>query len=400
VTSDAGSLTDTASVADAAAVTARLCVKIMTRGEIAGCPAWAATFADRRKDHRYHEILEDTLRDYVEYRYFAIIDQAACIQAVQPFFLLDQDILEGLGAEWQTWLARIRRFVPRFLKTRTLMVGCFAGEGHLAGSDMVPSGEMAEILCREIINLARSCRAQLIVLKEFPTRYRPVLDCFVRRGFARAPSMPMTALNIEHDDFDAYMQNALPRSARWQLRKKFKATDGETLALTVTDDARDAIDEIYPLYLQVFDRSKFRFEKLTADYFRRLGSDMKDKTLFFIWRRGEKVVAFSLCMVEGDSLFWEYVGLDYAVALDLHLYYYTIRDMMNWAIANGYKWLRSTGLSYEPKFRMRHDLDPLDLYARLRPALPNAIFRLLLPWIVPARYDKTLRRFANYRDLW
>ena len=74
--------------------------------------------------------------------------------------------------------------------------------------------------------------------------------------------------------------------------------------------------------------------------------------------------------------------------------------MMNWAIANGYKWLRSTGLSYEPKFRMRHELDPLDLYARLRSPLPNAIFRLLLPWIVPARYDKTLRRFANYRDLW
>jgi predicted N-acyltransferase len=280
------------------------------------------------------------------------------------------------------------------------MVGCFAGEGHLAGSATVPSGEMAEILCREIINLATSCRAQLIVLKEFPISYRPVLDCFVRRGFARAPSMPMTALNIEHDDFDAYMQNVLPRSARWQLRKKFKATNGESLALTVNDDARNAIDEIYPLYLQVFERSKFRFEKLTADYFRRLGDDMKDKIRFFIWRRGENVVAFSLCMVEGDSLFWEYVGLDYSVALDLHLYYYAIRDMMNWAIANGYKWLRSTGLSYEPKFRMRHDLDPLDLYVRLRSPLPNAIFRLLLPWIVPARYDKTLRRFANYSDLW
>jgi Acetyltransferase (GNAT) domain len=398
--SDTFSLTGTAGVTGPPAVTARFCVKIMTRAEIAGCPAWAATFAERRKDHRYYEILEDTLPDDVEYRYFAIIDQAGCIQAVQPFFLLDQDILEGLGPQWQKWLARIRRFVPRFFKTRTLMVGCFAGEGHVAGSDTLSPGEMAEILCREIVNLARSCRAQLIVLKEFPARYRSMLDCFVRHGFARAPSMPMTALNIEHDDFDAYMQNALPRSERWQLRKKFKATYGETLTFTVTDDARDAVDEIYPLYLQVFDRSKFRFEKLTADYFRRLGSDMKDKTLFFIWHRSGKAVAFSLCMVEGDGLFWEYVGLDYAVALDLHLYYYTIRDMMNWAMANGYKWLRSTGLSYEPKFRMRHELDPLDLYARLRSPLPNAIFRRLLPWIVPARYDKTLRRFTNYRDLW
>ncbi|MGY4478170.1 GNAT family N-acetyltransferase [Bradyrhizobium sp. USDA 3364] len=398
--SDAVSLVGTSSIADAAAAPARFDVKILTRGEIADSPAWAATFADLRKDHRYYEILEDTLREGVEYRYVAIIDRADCIQAVQPFFLLEQDILEGLGAQWQPLLARIRRFVPGFLKMRTLMVGCFAGEGHLAGSDTVPPAEIAEILCREIVNLARSCRAQLIVLKEFPARYRPVLDCFVRRGFARAPSMPMTALNIEHDDFEAYMRTALSRSARWQLRKKFKATDGETIVLTVTDDASDAVDEIHPLYLQVFERSKFRFEKLTTDYVRRLGGDMKDKVRFFIWRRGGQAVAFSLCMVEGDSLFWEYVGLDYAVALDLHLYYYTIRDMMSWAMANGYKWLRSTGLSYEPKFRMRHDLDPLDLYVRLRSPLPNAIFKLLLPWIVPARYDKTLRRFANYRDLW
>jgi hypothetical protein len=56
---------------------------------------------------------------------------------------------------------------------------------------------MAEILCREIVNLARSCRAQLIVLKEFSARYRPVLDCFVRHSFARARSMPMMTLNIE-----------------------------------------------------------------------------------------------------------------------------------------------------------------------------------------------------------
>ncbi|MHC2250605.1 hypothetical protein ACVILK_000297 [Bradyrhizobium embrapense] len=398
--SDTVSLSGTPSVADAAAAAARFGVKIMTRGELAGCRAWADTFAALRMDRRYYEILEDTLRDGVEYRYVAIVDRAGCTQAVQPFFLLDQDILEGLGAEWQVWLARIRRFVPRFLKMRTLMVGCFAGEGHLGASDTVPPGEMAEILCREIVNLARSCRAQLIVLKEFPARYRPVLDCFVRHGFARAPSMPMTVLNIEHEDFDAYMQHALPRSARWQLRKKFKATDGVPLVLTVTDDAGDAVDDIHPLYLQVFDRSKFRFEKLTAEYLRRVGSDMKDKARFFIWRRGGKVIAFSLCMVEGDSLFWEYVGLDYAVALDLHLYYYTIRDMMNWAIANGYRWFRSTGLSYEPKFRMRHELDPLDLYARFRSPLLNAIFRLLLPWIVPARYDETLRKFANYRDLW
>ena len=78
--SDAVGLTDSASVADAAAATARFSVKIMTRDEIAGCSAWAAAFADQRKDHRYYEILEYTLGDCVEYRYFAIIDQAGGAQ--------------------------------------------------------------------------------------------------------------------------------------------------------------------------------------------------------------------------------------------------------------------------------------------------------------------------------
>jgi hypothetical protein len=49
---------------------------------------------------------------------------------------------------------------------------------------------------------------------------------------------------------------------------------------------------------------------------------------------------------------------------------------------------------------MRHRLDPIDLYARHTSAFANAIFRLALPWIVPVRYDATLKLFPNYKDLW
>jgi hypothetical protein len=49
---------------------------------------------------------------------------------------------------------------------------------------------------------------------------------------------------------------------------------------------------------------------------------------------------------------------------------------------------------------MRHRLDPTDLYVRHTSILANAIFKLALPWIVPVRYDATLKLFANYKDLW
>ena len=394
---------DTATLAARAgpsASTAAFSVRQLRRADLSGCAAWPLAFAGHRKDHRYYEIVEDTLRDGFDYGYLAIQDATGVPRAVQPFFLLDQDILEGLGPLSQRWLTRIRRLFPRFLKLRTLMVGCAAGEGHLAGSASLSQDQVAEILSREIINQAAICRASLIVLKEFPACYRTTLDCFVRRGFTRAPSMPMTTLNISYDSFESFMSQSLSRSTRWQLRKKFKATAGEIIHLSVADNATPAIDEIHALYRQVLHRSKFRFEILTPDYFSRVGRDMNDNTRFLLWRRGPKLVAFCLCMVEGDTLCWEYVGLDYTVALDLHLYYRCVRDMMMWAIDNGYKRLRSTGLSYEPKFRMGHRLDPLDLYARHTSKIANVLFGRMLPWIVPARYDKALRQFENYRDLW
>ena len=376
-------------------------ISVVSRAELSGCAPWKSTFADQRKDHRYYEILDETVRDNFEYLYFAIVDNNGQVRAIQPFFLVDQDILEGLGAERIRWISLVRRFYPRFLKLRALMVGCSAGEAHLAATEILPADIVAKALSDGIVKQARSLNAQLIVLKEFPARYRKILYCFVQSGFARAPSMPMTILDIGYDSFDVYMEKALKSSSRRKLRKKLEATAGiSDIRLSVTDDATSFVDEIYPLYLQVFERSRMQFEKLTKDFFCQLGQRMNDKIRFFAWRRGSKLVAFSLCMVQGDSLYAEYVGFDYTVALDLHLYHYVVRDMIGWGISQGYKWFRSSGLNYDPKLHMRHRLDPIDLYVRHTSTLANVIFRLALPWIVPAGYDATLKLFPDYEELW
>ncbi len=376
-------------------------ISVLSRAELSRCAPWTSTFTDQRKDYRYYEILDDTLRGHFEHRYFAIVDSRGRTRAIQPFFLIDQDILEGLGAERFYLISLVRRFYPRFLKLRTLMVGCSAGEAHLAATETLPVDIVAETLSNGICEQARLLNAQLIVLKEFPSRYRNILHCFVQRGFTRAPSMPMTMLDIGYESFEAYMSKALRSSARRKLRKKLEATAGITdIRLSVTDDAASFVDEIYPLYLQVFHRSRMQFEKLTKDFFRQLGQRMGDKVRFFAWRRGNTLVAFCLCMVQGDSLYAEYVGFDYSIALDLHLYHYVVRDMIGWGISNGYRWLRSSGLNYDPKLHMRHRLDPIDLYVRHTSALPNAMFRMALPWIVPARYDATLKLFPDYKELW
>lgn len=375
-------------------------LRIATRAELKDCDAWTSAFAESRKDHRYYEIVEDTLTDRFEYGYLAIVDGAGKIRAVQPFFLLDQDLLEGLGPESHL-VSLIRRYYPRLFKLRTMMVGSSAGEGHLASGDCLPPALVAKILSDGIVQIARSIRAYMIVLKEFPAEYRDPLSCLLEIGFTRVPSMPMTIMDTGgFRDFDAYALGKLSSQTRRQLRKNFKATEGIEINMSVTDDVGNFVGEIYRLYLQVFERSKLHFEKLTEDYFRQLGKRMSDKTRFFSWRRDNALVAFALCMVEGNQLFYEYVGLDYAVALDLHLYHYVTRDMFNWAVANRYTCIRSTGLNYEPKLRFRHRLDPIDLYVRHTSFLANTVLKRVLPRIVPARYDAMLKKFPDYQSLW
>ncbi len=284
---------------------------------------------------------------------------------------------------------------------KTLMVGCVAGEAHLDDGNEPTRAANAQLLSDAIVRRARALGAQLIVLKEFPEKYRELLSCFVRGGFTRIPSMPHTLLNISYASFDDYMQTALNSATRRKLRKKFKATDFDTtIELSVSNDISLNINEIYPLYLQVYERAKLRFEKLTKEYFCRLSKAMPDKVRFFVWRRNGKAVAFGECLVHGDTMFAEYLGLDYGVALQLHLYHYVFRDLVTWGIANGYKWFQSSGLNYDPKLHLRHRLMPVDLYVRHKSDIINAIIRLILPLLEPTRWDQTLKKFPNYNDLW
>jgi len=376
-------------------------VETIRRDELAHCLHWPHAFEHERKDSRYYEIVEDTILQGFEYRYFAIKDTHGEVRAIQPFFILDQDMLVGASPKVGNLINAIRNIWPRFMRVRVLMVGCAAGEGHLDNAEAMPFDHQSQLLASAIVTEAIKLRAPLIVLKEFPAKYRDALQCFLLCGFARVPSLPMTRLNINYASFAEYMNKALNSATRTKLRRKFRAAaQAAPIEMTVVNDITPAVDEIYPLYLQVYQRSKMHFEKLSKEYFCRLGRAMPDKVCFFVWRQNARIVAFALCMIEEAAIYAEYIGLDYSVALDLHLYHYAVRDMITWSIARGYKWFRSSALNYDPKLHLRHQLDPIDLYVRHTSRLKNPLLKLILPLIEPTRYDKTLKKFPNYEDLW
>jgi Acetyltransferase (GNAT) domain len=375
-------------------------VTVVSRGELAQCERWTSAFVFECKDRRYYEIVEDTLHPEFEHHYLVIRDETGAARAVQPYFIRDIDLLEGVSRGIKSAAGLIRRLWPRFMFLRTLMLGCAAGAGQLDGKEHVQAA-CARQLGRSLLERARLHKAGLIVLKEFSAKYRQALQCVRQHGFTRMPSMPMARLNIEYSSFDEYMTQALSRATRKDLRRKFKvAGRAAPIEMSVVSDVSPFVNEVYPLYVQVYERSSLHFEKLTPEYLCELGRRMPDKARFFIWRQSGRAIAFSICMVQGDSIYDEYIGLDYSIALKLHLYHYTFRDIFTWAVANGYKWYRSNGLNYDPKLHLKCRLEPLDLYVRHTSPAISLVLSSILSWLGPTHHDKHLKRFPNYRELW
>jgi predicted N-acyltransferase len=375
-------------------------MSIASLSEIEQNPIWKQAFPQQRKDGRYYKIVEETLHQGFKHIYFVLNDSRGR-SAIQPAFIHDQDILAGSPMWLQRLAGRVRKIFPRFLTMKTLMVGCAAGEGRLDSTDPGHCQWIGQILAENLTRQARALRCGMIVMKEFHFETRSALACMTEHAFTRVPSLPMTKLNIHYKDFEEYMSRALSKVTRKSLRRKFKATaESQPIAREVTSDVSHCIDEIYPLYIAVYDRSPLHFEKLTKEFLVRLGREMADKVRYFIWRQNGKAVAFSLCMVSGQTIYDEYLGLDYSVALDLHLYFHTLRDTIQWAMDNGLHWYCSSALNYDPKLHLRCKLEPLDLYVSHTSRLINFFLARFLPWLEPTRNDKTLKQFENYNQLW
>lgn len=375
-------------------------VRVVDRSQLSSSAAeWEQAFRGKAKDHRFYELIGQTLASDFDYRYMIVEDSTGVVRGIQPLFFVQQNIAEGLGGKLRDVVDRVRRRFPRFLTMRILMVGCAAGESHLGACAAEDAEWLADALHGALRTYAQQSKASLVVLKDFPAKYRDSLRSFSSNGYTRVPSMPMTLLPLRHDSFDEYLES-LGKATRKDLRRKFRRTaKAEPIELRVVNDITPEIDEVYPLYLEVHERSKMKFERLTKQHLSELGQRMPDRTRFFVWRQLGKIVAFSLCMVSGETIYDDYLGLDYSVALDLHLYFYTLRDIISWAIENGYRYYCSSPLNYHPKLHLGCELAPLDLYVMHTAAFVNPIFRRAVRFLEPTRHDPVLRKFRNAHEM-
>ena len=279
--------------------------KVVTLAELQNCGAWRRAFQNKCQDHRYYEIVEETLQNDFEHHYLLLKDSSGNARAIQPVFFVRQNLVQGVPGKIRSVVDVIRKLFPRFLTMRVLMVGCGAGTGDLGGCDQRDEAWVANALRASLLTYARRNKASLVVLKDFPANYRSAVETFALSGYTRIPSMPMTRLPLRYENWDEYFRT-LSKATRKDLRRKFrKAGRAPKIEMEVVSEIAPFIDEIYPLYLAVHERSPLKFETLTRDYFLAVAERMPERARFFIWRQSGKIVAFSFCLVCGEAIYDE-----------------------------------------------------------------------------------------------
>jgi hypothetical protein len=356
---------------------------------------WAATFGHSHKDFEYYRLIEETLREHFTYRYLVIEDAAGRAYTLQPLIVVDQDLAASAGGAIAEVIRRVRSLAPRFFRTRMLMAGCLVGDGDIGVVDDSDPTVAADVVAAALLAYAKSEGISLVTLKDFPVARRPQLQAFIARGYTRLDSFPSLAMDLGFESFDAYMEERLSKVTRKGLRRKLRKGSAAQppIVMEVLEDCSEVIDEIYPLYLDVARRSEVSFEIFTRDYFLEAGVRMPGRFRYFVWRQAGKAVAFSFCTIWNDHIYDNDIGLDYAVAHELNLYYVTFRDLVEWALENGMKHYHSAPFNYDPKLHLR--LKPVrhDLYVRHTSNLVNIAVQQIAPWFAPANSDPALRRY-------
>jgi len=210
----------------------------------------------------------------------------------------------------------------------------------------------ADALQGTLRTYARRNKASLVVFKDFPENYRSALETLVSNAYARIPSMPMTRLPLPYANWDEYF-GTLSKATRKDLRRKFRKAEGAPKNRNGGGERHHTFGRRNLSAVSGRPRA-IATEVRNADqrlFPRRCSADA-GPCAFFIWRQNGKIVAFSFCLVCGDAIYDECIGLDYSVALDLHLYFYTLRDILSWSLQQGLKYYYSNPLNYEPKLHL------------------------------------------------
>ena len=358
-------------------------------------PDWRKVYPDVLESYNFFKNLDESDLDQFTMHYLIVYDRKVPVAATM-FFLLNYSLDTSINGPLRRVTNSIKKRFPNIFSLRTLVCGVPMGEGRIgsAGDDTA----VMDVITRKLEQVAKKYKAAIIAYKDFSKPYLHLLDPLKKKGFKKFDSLPTTVLEVKFKDFEDYLKT-LSAPNRYDLRRKFKRVDGKVkIDYKITDTLdEEELKGVYKLYLDIVEKHDMGFELLPAAFFKNLPKNMPGKVKYFLWKIDGKLAAFLLCLVSGDTLIDYYVGMDYSIAHQYHLYFLKFRDVLNWCIEKGITRYEMGITGYEPKRRLGFEFVPLYIYVKLRNRALRPVFNFICNFLKFENFDPSLQKAKKHQ---
>jgi len=356
---------------------------------------WDSIFGDIPEGYQFYKTLEESgLKEFTFY--YIVLYQDNEVLSIAPLFITDFNLDIAAEGCIEKVIQGIRKYIfPNFLIFKTLFFGSPFGENGILG---VRDGRSRKGALFEIIKIAHEfCRKKniaVIIFKDFLKDDTLLLDSLLSRGFFKVKSFPSVITELNFHSLDEYLRS-LSYSTRKSLRKKIKkAYSSADIKVRMAENVDDIASDVFRLYENTYHSGATKFERLTEEFFIRVGKNLTPHTKFFLYYVNGKLSAFNLCLVYKDLFIDKFIGFDYDISKKYNLYFVSWYFNVEWCLKNSIRFYQTGQTDYYPKLKLGGRLIPLYAYLRHKNLLVNLMLKLLAIFLKPENFDEDIRNNA------
>jgi peptidoglycan biosynthesis/recognition FemAB-like protein len=359
---------------------------------------WDACFAPPLEGRWWYSTLEQCgLEDQFSFLY-GVIQRDGVAAGIAPAFVMDFPVALVVPPALRRGIEGLGRIFPSLAYPRTLFVGSPCAEEGTVGMLRGVDSKSALLALQQALQArARVLGAALLVWKDFPASYAPDLEWLTQQQrLFRLVSFPGTIVELPGRSKEAYFA-ALKGTRRHALRKKLRRSAASVdlrVEIVQGPDGR-ALDALFGLFWQTYQKATTRFEKLNRKFFEIVATRPESHFIVLRERSSDETVAFMLCIDMGSRVINKFIGIDYRRPRDWLLYFRLWDAAVEWALSRGADAIQSGQTGYAPKIETGHRLVPLTNYCAHRNPVVHAIGRALARRINWSTLDDDLARFLK-----
>lgn len=352
---------------------------------------WDRLLNNDAESYRYHLAFEIGKIEGFKTGYVAV-KRGGVVVCIAPYFVTDYRLDTTVQGGLKRFLNKVSQYFPNLLSLRLVCVGSPVTDSCKLGlsKDYPFDPEMLHALCKELDEVAKREHASVIAFKDvIESDAQSFSTALNQYGFGQVANMPVATNLIQFTHLDEYLES-LSYGMRKNLRRKLKSR--EYVRIEEHSGMPPNIETIYQLYLQTYEQSDLKFEKLTLEFFESVVGLMPNNCRFVLYYVENQLIAFNLLLYRDGILLDKYIGMEQTIAKKYNIYFLSWLHNIEMCIRDGFHTYQSGQAAYQTKIRLGAKLNQTYIFFKHCNPLFNKPLKLISRVLAYANFDKSLKK--------